>query len=248
MANRSRPKKRREDECLDSVAEAVRHFDGIAPAGTYKMDLVAARLVERHGASSIFFGDTPRMLRWRVKHSFGKALNRCRFDIEFPGAKRGATEFFHALGQMRQLAAQITATEFESFSSLLITKTSPFDDAGELLDPGTEIEGIEEATKDLLLKVDEVTKSIDYYIDDINLPDFPKQKSNRTIRFTYYLISDLALGWTDIFGRNFESPDLPDMTELVAAGLEDFRYPLNRMQRQSNVWLSDRIRKQVFRN
>jgi hypothetical protein len=68
------------------------------------------------------------------------------------------------------------------------------------------------------------------------------------IKFTNYFIAELTQRWEVIFFKQPKAADLADMTELMSACLEDFRYPLTKTQRGSKAWLSDRIRKQVFRN
>jgi hypothetical protein len=241
MANgKNASRKRQEDDCLDGVRLAVRQFDQRVPLGTYKMDQVISRFVSERGIPHYVV----QSIRRHLEQAVLEGLNGKRHAIAFPVAKSTAALFLQKLKEIRKIALELRAIDPELLSSAL-AKVNPFDENGKL-DPEGEILDIEGRTEDLL---PQIVDQIDLYLAEIYLPTYLRAgASNRTIKFTHYFIAELAQRWKTIFGVEPKSADLADMTELMGACLEDFGYPLSSTQRQSRVWISDRIRKQIFRN
>jgi hypothetical protein len=77
------------------------------------------------------------------------------------------------------------------------------------------------------------------------IPEF--KKHGRTVLFTHYLIREVAQRWGALAGVPAREGDLSRMTRLIATALTDFDYALSQSQHSSDTWLSDRIRKQIFR-
>jgi hypothetical protein len=242
MANGKNAKTRQEDDCLDGVRLAVRQFDQHAPLGTYKMDQVISRFVSERGIPHYVV----QSIRWHLNQAVLEGLHGKRHAIEWPVAKSTAALFLQKLREIRKIAVELRAIDPELLSSVLVR--NPHDGWGNALDFEEQILDIEERTEDLL---PQIVDQIDLYLAEIYLPTYFKDagdSSNRTIKFTHYFIAELARRWKTIFGVEPKSTDLADMTELMGACLEDFAYPLSSTQRQSSVWISDRIRKQIFRN
>jgi hypothetical protein len=239
MANGKNAKTRQEDDCLDGVRLAVRQFDQNAPLGTYKMDQIISRLVSERGVSPHW------SIRWHLEQAIREGLHGKQHAIAWPVAKSTAALFLQKLEEIRKIALELRAIDPEILSSVL-ARVNPFDGNGNALDLEEEILDIEGRTEDLL---PQIADQIDLYLAEIHLPTYlGPRASNRTIKFTHYFIAELARRWKTIFGVEPKSADLADMTELMGACLEDFAYPLSSTQRQSSVWISDRIRKQIFRN
>jgi hypothetical protein len=239
MANGKNAKKRQEDDCLDGVWLAVQQFDQHAPLGTYKMDQVISRLVSERGGVS-----RHQAMRWHLENVCLEGLHGKRHAIAWPVAKSTTALFLQKLEEIRKIALELRAIDPEILSSTL-AKVNPFDGNGNVLDPEDEVLDIEHRTEALL---PQIVDQIDLYLAEIHQPTYRTGTSNRTIKFTHYFIAELARRWKTIFGVEPKSADLADMTELMGACLEDFSYPLSSTQRQSSVWISDRIRKQIFRN
>jgi hypothetical protein len=241
MANGKNAKKRQEDDCLDGVRLAVRQFDQNAPLGTYKMDQITSRLISERGRPPYHH----QSIRWHLAQAVGAGLNGKLHAIEFPVAKSTAALFLQKLEEIRKIALELRAIDPEILLSVL-ARVNPFDGNGNALEPEEEVLDIEGRTEDLL---PQIVDQIDLYLAEIYLPTYSRAgASNRTIKFTHYFIAEIARRWKTIFGVEPKSADLADMTELMGACLEDFAYPLSSTQRQSSVWISDRIRKQIFRN
>jgi hypothetical protein len=240
MANGKNAMKRQEDDCLDGVWLAAQQFDEHAPLGTYKMDQVISRLVSERGGRGVH---PHQSIRWHLEQAVLAGLNGKRHAIAFPVAKSTAALFLQKLEEIRKIALELRAIDPELLSSAL-ARVNPFDGNGNAVDLEEEVLDIEGRTEDLL---PQIVDQIDLYLTEIYLPTY-SSASNRTIKFTHYFIAELARRWKTIFGIEPKSADLADMTELMGACLEDFAYPLSSTQRQSSVWISDRIRKQIFRN
>lgn len=236
--------KRGEDDDLTQVAIAASRFDPNAPSGTYKMDRTAERLIEER---NILWVWPLRAMRWRIHNAFRGALSSKRWDGRFPDDCRRAADFFSKLQQIRQLASEVLATDAEQFSYLL-ARSWPINGAnGFTLPPDKESEAVEDRIDRFKSQLAPNLGMIDRFAEDVFLPQFINDRG-RAIGFTRYLIRDVAEFWRRAFGKLEQKSDLADVTELLATALTDFDYPMSPSQRKSDEWLSDRIRKQIFRN
>jgi hypothetical protein len=238
MANVTKSKKRREDDRLDDVRLALEQFDVRAPLGTYKMDPVINRLIKRHGE---FCASPEEAFRWHIRRACLGGLDVKISQNAFRLKKESGANLLQKLQQIRKMVYELSVIEPEVLCGALIKKKEdeyPYD-------PESEALAIEQETETLFAQVN---KQIDLYLAEIYLPRYSNRTSNRTINFTHYFIAGLAGSWKQFFFEQPKPADLADLTELMRACFEDFRYPLSETQRESNIWISDRIRKQLFRN
>jgi hypothetical protein len=238
MAKRTKSDKRQEDDRLDDVRFALEQFDERAPLGTYKMDSVIDRLVRKHGE---FCASPNEAFRRHIRRAGLAGVNSRSAETAFRLAKQSGANLLQKLQQIRNMVYEMSVVEPEILCGALAMNN----EYSHSWDPETEALHIEQNTEDLFAQI---INQIDPYLAEIYLPRYLNRTSNRTIKFTHRFIAELAGSWKQFFYEQPKPADLADLTELVSTCLEDFRYPLTQTQRESNVWISDRIRKQLFRN
>jgi len=238
IAKRRLPKLEASED-LTFVAEKLRNFDVNAPIGAFNIDKATRRLLEARSLPGV----VPfRLVRRHMKNCCASGLSTVRAKAERGSLDAAGRSFGHKLAALRSTALDVSNLDTSNFFDYAaVTRPEDGDTAEreiELIDD--ELDRIKLLSRKLVARIDHLNGRVDY-IGAYSPP-------NRVVPFTFGFIQALAQSWHRMFSQPPSRRDLSDMTFLMAMSLVDFGYVLSPSQRKSDVWLSDRIRKQIFGN
>lgn len=238
MAKPTIAKKKVDAKGLSGILAAVNRWDRKAPVGAYKIDKLAMQIKNlRH-----LPGNAPVWIfRDLVLNCCLGAVHRIISDSEVPKAQTAWSDIYQRFDQIEALANEIATLDPHYILSALYRPLF------EGVSPEEELAAIEDDLDDIGASLSSVASKIQIFRQNTMLHDLDRH-SNRSDRFTRYFIMEIERCWRKVAGATFCKKDVPLATLIVAAALEDFAYPLTKTQRNSDVWLSDRIRKQTCRN
>jgi hypothetical protein len=234
--------KKSEDEDISEVVKAVDEFDLDAPAGTYQLDHVAEQL-----RSCIRSADPQRATRLMMLRCCRRSLQRKHHDeVVHPKQLTTAQQLIEGLSSIVDIERRISKLDREHLSTIL-HRYPDADEGDDGYSPSLMILKIDDEAAGIIDMTRKLSDSISGFLDQICVPEFVKD-GNRSVPFTRGLITETAAAWFSMVGLRPNREDVPDLSKLVFATLKDFQYPLQRSQRNSIIWLTDRIRKQIFWN
>jgi hypothetical protein len=237
-------KKAKEDDDIECVQSALDAFDPDAAIGAYKMDGQISKLRETYALPP----SAHRNIRTAIHRAAQSALGR-KFhkSIRHPRDEAATREFFVALQTMVALDRRIKQYDIEQAFSVAHREPDYELDDATILDPAEQAQRIDADIEAIQASSAKAVSLIEKFTRVTIIPEFKKDGS-RAILFTHHFIEEIALEWPWMVARLLSVKDLPTMTALIATALSDFKYPLAQSQQSSDDWLSDRIRKQIFRN
>jgi hypothetical protein len=238
MAKRVLPK-RVEDAELNCVRLALEAFDLKAAIGTYSVDRAISNLLTVR-----FLPENPHRVIRRQVYDAGKSALGWKYHktIAHPRNEAATRNFLAKLSAIVELDAAVQAFDVDQIFSVTHRYPDQSDDPLHL-----EGERIGDDVTEIRVGLKKSVALIKQFLILTYIPKF-KKDGNRTDLFPFHFIQQFAVHWPQMFGSQATPEDLPHMTILIASALKDLCYPLSRTQLNSDGWLSDRIRKQIFRN
>lgn len=229
--------KRADGQDIERIAEKLRSFDINAPIGTWKIDTATDRLLQTRSLPGVV---PYRLVRWHMKNCCATGLRTARSLAEARLIDASAKNFQEMLAALRALAFNISKLETDVLVDYVVLPYS---------ENPLSHEAQAEEIEDDLRKAKALSGALVAYIDRFNDRTQyvgPYTPPNRVVPFTFGFIQALADCWRRMFSQAPIRSDLADMTFLTAMALSDFGYLLSSSQQKSDIWLSDRIRKQIF--
>jgi len=239
-----KPKKPKEDDNLEPVRAALDAFNVEAAIGTYhQIDAAIEKLKDTRTLPP----HPHQRIRRQIYQAGITALSWKHHKlVAHPRNEAATSAFFDNLQMIVELNTAIQSFDDEQLFSVTHREPDQSDDLRPL-DIDTTIQRIEDDVQAIRESLSQAAAVIENFKRLTYIPKFIKD-GNRKILFTHHFIEHFAAHWAIVFGQAFTENDLPDMTRLIATALVDLRYPLSRSQQHSDDWLSDRIRKQIFKN
>jgi hypothetical protein len=233
--------KRREDDDLSALIDAVDKFDVAAPLGTYQLDRVSDELRGRIRSHDPYRATRLLMLRCcrrslREKH---------HSEVIHPEHEKTAQQFIDELSAIVNVERRLSNLDRDHLGTILHRYPSP--DDSDQFSAEFMVSKIDDETATIVEITRKLSSQINEFLDRICIPDFERE-GNRSVRFTRTLIAQATTAWFEMVGYQPNRDDVPDLSNLVFATLIDFKYPLQETQRGTVLWLTDRIRKQIFGN
>lgn len=234
-----KPKKIREDDNLDGVRAALEHFDVDASVGRGGLDRQIGKLIAARPSA------THREIRHAIRKAARSALGQKFYkSVGYPRDATATQKFFSDLQAAADLHRRISA--FDGWQAFDVVDRERRDGSMGPLPSGDEanLEAEIDAIKQSLAQA---AALIENFVETTRLPG-KRKTGGRTILFTYHFIEFFVVEWRVIFGASPSKEDLADVSAVLEAALVELKYPLLKSHRLSPGWLSERIRKQIFRN
>lgn len=242
MAKKS--KKTREDDNLDGVRAALESFDVDASVAGRGLDEQIGKFRQAHKLPDRAHHAIRRAIRESARAALGQRTYK---TVGHPRDEAATRKLFADLKKAIELHRRIQ--QFDTWQAFGVTHRERRDGSADppvlsIDDQTVRVENDIDAIKNATAQTSTL---IEQFMDVTSIPKF-KKNGGRTILFTYHFIQHFAGQWRTLVGADLHENDLPGITSLLAAALADLKYPLSKSQRLSDRWLSDRIRKQIFRN
>jgi hypothetical protein len=244
----SKKAKAKEDDDLRRVQQALKAFHPEAEFAKYKMDVEIRRYLSDPTHLVLSTANQRRLsqIRGQIRNAANRALqSRTHTAIIHPRLKAETMDFLAALKKVQEANRTIQLFDVEAAFSILGRRVVDGDE-GET-SPEDVAEHIDYDVNEIQEKCSTATACVNAFLDRMYIPRFEKTPS-RTILFIRNFINELAENWWVLQGTQLVRDDLSQMTKLIVTALTDFKYPFSQAQLKSDVWLSDRIRHQLFRN